>query len=242
MDGPYRLVSIGDALSQVLDEIPIELGYGVTDRVGNVNGGGALGNHGFEHATEKVRVRTVPVLRRKLDVTTQVAGKPHRQPRLLQHLLPAHAQFLLHVQFAGGDEGVNARRGRTLQRLGGAANVTIIGAGKGTHRAVLDDVRNGFHGFEVAVAGSRKAGLDHIHPKPFQLPCDAQLFLPGHGRARRLFAVTQGGVEDEELVGHESSPGQGCKWVVAGTWTGNANGPLREAGGPSIQGCCNECG
>jgi hypothetical protein len=58
------------------------------------------------------------------------------------------------------------------------------------------------HRLEVAVGAGREAGLDHIHPQALELARDAQLLVAGHRGARRLLAVAQGGVEDDELVGH----------------------------------------
>ena len=125
---PDRLVAVGDALAQVADEVAEQLGHRVADGVGDVDRGRTFVDHGLEHAAQEVGVGAVAVLGRELDVVAQVAREAHRQLRLLEHLLGRHAQLLLHVQRAGGDEGVDARARRALQRLGGARDVAVVGA------------------------------------------------------------------------------------------------------------------
>ena len=54
--------------------------------------------------------------------------------------------------------------------------------------------------------GGGKAGLDDIHPHLFELAGDPNLLFPGHRGAGALFAVAQGGVEND----------QGCFMVFSG--------------------------
>jgi hypothetical protein len=58
------------------------------------------------------------------------------------------------------------------------------------------------HALEVAVAAGGEAGLDHVHLQALELARDAQLLVARHAGAGRLLAVAQGGVEDDEFVGH----------------------------------------
>ena len=112
MHRPDRLVGVGNALAQVADELAVQLGDRVAHGVGDVDRGRAFGDHRLEHAAQEVGVGAVAVLGRELDVAAQVAREAHRQPGLLEHLVGRHAQLLLHVQRAGGDEGVDARARR----------------------------------------------------------------------------------------------------------------------------------
>ena len=62
------------------------------------------------------------------------------------------------------------------------------------------------HGFGVGFGGDRKARFDDVHAERVELP--RQLELLGHAQreARRLLAVAQGGVEDDDTVSsHEAS-------------------------------------
>jgi hypothetical protein len=125
---------------------------------------------------------------------------------LFEHLVGRHAQLLLHVQCAGRKEQVDARRGTTLQRLGGTRDVAVVGASQRAHGAVLDRVGDRLHAFEVAVRRGGKTGLDHVHLQSLELAGDPQLLVLGHRGAGRLLAVTQGGVENDQLVGHGLAP------------------------------------
>ena len=180
----------------------VQLGHGIADRIGNIDGGGTLGNHGLADSHQEVHVAAVAVFGAEFDIGHQVARKSHRAARLLQYFFRAHAQLHFHVQRAGGNEGVDARPFAALQRIGGAADVAIVGACQRTDGGVLDGVGNGLDALEIAVGAGGKAGLDHVHAQAFQLARNADLLVTGHGRAGRLLAITQGGIENDELVGH----------------------------------------
>ncbi|MNS97555.1 hypothetical protein D3C72_1318920 [compost metagenome] len=206
MHRPDRLVAVGNALAQHLDEVAVQLRNGVADGVGHVDGGGALVDHGLEHAAQEVGVAAVAVFGAELDVGDLVAREAHGQLGLLMHLVGRHAQLLLHVQRRGRDEGVDAPTRRALQGLGRARDVAVVGTRQAAHRRVLDRVGDGLHGLEVAVRTGRKAGFDDVDPEPLQQLGDAQFFVARHRGAGRLFAVAQSGVENNELVGHRGSP------------------------------------
>src|SRR5262249_46424765 len=56
------------------------------------------------------------------------------------------------------------------------------------------------HRGEVALRGDRKAGLDNVDAHLVEELGDLELLLMGHGGARALLAVAQGGIEDEDAV------------------------------------------
>jgi hypothetical protein len=87
-------------------------------------------------------------------------------------------------------------------RASAAREMSRSFARQGTNGGLLDVVGNGLDRFKVAIAGGSKARFDHVHAQALELPGDAQLFVARHGGSRRLFAIAQGGVEDDELVGH----------------------------------------
>jgi hypothetical protein len=100
---------------------------------------------------------------------------------------------------------VDARRGRTLQRLGGALDVGGQGARQAAHAAVADGLGDALHRREIPGAGGRETGFDHVHAQFFQRLGDAQFLFAGHGGARALLAVAQCGVENDQVlfgVGH----------------------------------------
>ena len=73
-------------------------------------------------------------------------------------------------------------------------------ASEPTHDGVLHLFRDGVDRLEIAVRSNRKSGLDDIHAHFVQKRGDLDFFLMRHGRAGRLFAVAQCGVENPYTV------------------------------------------
>ncbi len=163
-------------------------------------------DHLLEDAAEEIHLRAPGILRRELHVVAVAARQLDRLDRLLDHLLGLHAQLALHVDRRGGDEGVDAALGRVLQGIAGAADIAVVGARQAADDAVPDRVGDRLDRLEVAVAGGREAGLDHIHAQALQLPGDAHLFVARHGRPGALLAVSEGGVKYDQTVFHGRSP------------------------------------
>ena len=109
-------------------------------------------------------------------------------------------QLVLHVHRRGGDEGVNALLLGGLYRLGAAVDVL-----EGSTREPADDrvsaaLGNLAHGGEVAFRGDGKARLDDVDAHLIEQLGDFELLFMGHGGARALLAVAQGGIEDDDAV------------------------------------------
>ena len=94
---------------------------------------------------------------------------------------------MFEVEIGGGDEGVDPRFGRRLDRLPHLVDVAWMGAGEtgdgGTvFGADLDcDLA---HRLEIIRAGRRESGFDDIDPEASELPCDLELFAAGEAGAR----------------------------------------------------------
>jgi hypothetical protein len=56
------------------------------------------------------------------------------------------------------------------------------------------------HGLEIALAGDREAGFDHVDAHVFEQFGDFDLFFERHRGAGALLAVAQGRVEDDDPV------------------------------------------
>ena len=203
---PNGFVAVGDALAQSANEFAIQLRNGIAHRVRHIDGGGAFLDDGFDHTAQKVHIAAVAIFRAEFNVIEQVAGKTHRLTGLLKHLVGRHAQLFLHVQGRGGNEGMDAAPFRTFEGLGRSRNISVVGSGQRTHGGVFDRIGNRVHRIKIAVGAGRKTGLDHIHLEALQLTGDAQLFVFGHRGPRGLLAVAQGGVKNDQLVAHVTSP------------------------------------
>jgi hypothetical protein len=57
----------------------------------------------------------------------------------------------------------------------------------------------GLHRVEIAVAGGREAGFDHVHAHALELARDAELLFFRHCRARALLAVAHGGIKYDQF-------------------------------------------
>ena len=142
----------------------------------------------------------------------------HRAVHLGEHLLAAHAQLVLEVDVAGGDEGVDARIGGPFQGLSAALDVGRAGAGQAADLEPADLAGDGAHGLEVALAGDGEARLQDVHAQALELAGQRQLLGQVHAAAGRLLAVAQGGVEDADgLAAHGVAPGVGSGSGPAGS-------------------------
>ena len=70
-----------------------------------------------------------------------------------------------------------------------------------------DFAGDALHGLEIALRGDGEAGLDDVDAEAFQLVGDGQLLIGVHAAARRLLAIAQGGVKDQDLFGWGSYVG-----------------------------------
>ena len=120
----------------------------------------------------------------------------HGRDAALHRLFARHFQFVLQMAVGDAQSGMDAGANRVLERLARRVDVFADGARQAADRAVLDQAADGLHRLEIAGRGDGKTRLDHIHAKPFQLPRNLDLLLHVEGRARRLLAVAQGGIEN----------------------------------------------
>ena len=200
MHGKNRLVGIRHALDQRAHEVGVFLRHRVADGIGNVDRGGAGLDHGLDDPAEKIHFAAGAVFRRPFDIVDMVAGAGDVGDRELDHLLRRHVQFDAHVQRRGRDHGVDAAASAELHRFGAAVDVLGMRARQAGDDGILGAAGDLADRLEIAFRGDRETGLDDIDAHVVEHLGDLDLFLKGHGRARALFAVTQGGVEYDYAV------------------------------------------
>ena len=85
---------------------------------------------------------------------------------------------------------------------GGSGGVDVLfrTAGESADDRTADFRGDGLDGFEIAGTADRKAGLDDIHIHAGQLAGDLHFFAQVHAGAGALFAVAQGGIENDDFV------------------------------------------
>ena len=89
-----------------------------------------------------------------------------------------------------------------LHRLPRPVDVGEPGAGEARDGRALHRLGDRLDRLEVALARDREAGLDHVDAESRQLLRDLELLADVEGDPGRLLAVTQGGVEDLDVLAH----------------------------------------
>ena len=107
MNRQHRIADIGNMAINSRDQLTKLRGCGVTDRIGNVDGGGASSNRSLDDFVEKFWVAASCVFAGELDVIDQGMGIRHHVWNDGQHLLTAFAQFVFEVNIAGCDESMD---------------------------------------------------------------------------------------------------------------------------------------
>ena len=97
---------------------------------------------------------------------------------------------------AGADKGVDAPLRRRRHRARRRLDVGFVEAREGADARAFDLLGDPLHGGRVAGRCGGETGFDNVDVQIAERPGDHELGLHGHGKARRLFAVAQGGVEN----------------------------------------------
>ena len=198
--GDDDLVHAGDAGQQHGDEGVVFLGRRIADGIGNVDRGGTGLDRGFAHPAQVIVLGAGGVHGRPFDVIGGVAGPRDGGDDTFEHLLLREVELVLAMQRRGADEGVDAAAPGVADRIGGAVDVAEVGTRQATHDGGLAELGDLADGFEVAIGRDGKAGFDDIDAHLVEDFGNLDFFLKGHGRAGALFAVAQGGVENDDTV------------------------------------------
>ncbi len=92
---------------------------------------------------------------------------------------------------------------RFLGGLDGAGcefDVLPAGAGQGGDPGTANCPSDVGDGVEVALRGDGESGFKNVDAEVCQAVGERELLIPGHGAARRLLSVTEGGVEEVETI------------------------------------------
>ena len=85
----------------------------------------------------------------------------------------------------------------------GAQRASAATTGRSTRQ------RHPLHRLGVGLGRDREAGLDDVDAQRLELPGQADLLLDPHREPGSLLAVAQGGVENDQPVGHRSGQSVG---------------------------------
>ena len=181
------LSEFGIVLAQVEQELAVELGDGVADRVRNVDRGRAFGDHRLKHPVEEIGLGAVAVLGGNSTSPATVAGEAHREllcsntcSRVMRSFFSmCRSLVAMKVWMRARRRPSGASAAREMSR-------SLARASEHTIESLMGGDR--LHGLEIAIARGCEAGLDHIDPQPLELPRDASfssLVIEAPGDARR---------------------------------------------------------
>lgn len=176
------------------------VGHRVADRIGQVDGGGTGLDGRLDAALEKFHRRAGRVHCRPFDIVDQVARLRHGARDDLDDLVFGLLHLVRQMDWRRGNEGVDTPLAGMAHRFTGPVDICGDGAGKARHGGALDLLGHGHHGLEIAIGGDREPGLDNVDAHIVKRFGNLELFIQCHGGARRLFAVAQRGVEDEDAI------------------------------------------
>ena len=160
----------------------------------------------------ELRIAAAGVFAGKFHVVHQRAGVGHHLGGDRQHLGAALAQLVLEMDVAGGNKGMDAPLSSGRHRISAGLDVASSGPSQAAnHRPFCraNGFGNALHGIEIASACKGEAGFNDVDAKAGQLLGDRQLLLQVQAGARRLLAIAQGGVEDQDaagIAGHRGAP------------------------------------
>src|SRR5256886_16182820 len=145
---------------------------------------------------------------------------PYGLDRRPQHLGPGLPELVLQVDVGGRDERVDPRLPRVLHRLPAAVDVRQPHAREpADRRRVLeraDLLGDLTRRLEVLVRRDREARLDDVHLEASQLSRHLELLHRVHREPRRLLAVPQRRVENDDAI-HVTPLTHGCSFTACST-------------------------
>ncbi len=105
---------------------------------------------------------------------------------------------MLQMDVGGRHERVDARALGVFDGLPARADIALGAAGQAADDGALHLAGDRLHGGEISGAAGREAGFDHVYAQAHQLMGDLQLLRRVQAAARRLLAVAQSGVEEDD--------------------------------------------
>jgi hypothetical protein len=197
MGAEHRPVGVRDAASNLEEELPDVFRRRVSDRVGQVDRGGSVGDRRFDHAAEEVPIAAGGVLRRKLHIVGELPRALHAVDDLLEARLAGDAQLLFDVQIGSGEKGMNPFSFGRLERPRRLLDVALAAPGeRGNHRT--PHLARHLPGcLRIGGRRNRETSLDDIDAECIERPRQVQLRRHVHRKSGSLLAVAQSRVEHD---------------------------------------------
>jgi hypothetical protein len=197
VDAHDHLVDVGNAIHEIPNPLAVLPRNRISHRVGDINRRGPRLDGCLHHQAKEVLIGPAGILTGKLDVVRIPSGPLHGPDGGLKYLLPAHLQFMPHVNIGRGNEGVDPRALRVLERFPCPIDVLLSGPAESRNGNPIPDIlRNHLDGLKIIRRCDWETCLDNIDPKPGELSSELQLLTGIHAVSRRLLSIAQCGIKD----------------------------------------------
>ncbi|OQB36254.1 MAG: hypothetical protein BWY06_02870 [Candidatus Latescibacteria bacterium ADurb.Bin168] len=190
-----HLPAARDVRDEVRDHPPVLFRHHVADGIRDVQRCRAGFDGCGKHLHQERPLAAPGIFRGKLHVVAEGLRQPHRLAGKCKHFRGRLFELALHVNRAGGDEGVNSLLLRRLHCPGRRFNIQRHRTCQRGDCGAVHFFGDPFHRFELRRAADGEPRLDDVYPQPLELMGDVDLFLNTQRRARRLLAIPQRGVE-----------------------------------------------
>mmetsp|Transcript_38456 Transcript_38456/g.80911 ORF Transcript_38456/g.80911 Transcript_38456/m.80911 type:complete len:317 (-) Transcript_38456:570-1520(-) len=167
-----NVLRTGDVLAKFLDQFAEFPGHVPSGSIGNVQGRGPGLNDLAQNSIEEFWIGSSRILGTEFDViASESLGEGHGPDGNLDNLIGSFVELAPHVNFARGNEGVDARSCGTLHRVPRALDVLLVCAAEAGNDGdvpvvedfVSDHVGDLFYAGEIVGGGDGEAGLDDVH-------------------------------------------------------------------------------
>ncbi len=198
-----HLVDAADGILQVADGGGVLLRHGVANRVRDVDRGRSRLDGSLHDFRQEVELRSGRVFGREFNVFAVFLRPVDALDGPAQDFLLGHLQLEFAVNRARGQEDVDARPGGAVQGFPGAVDVVPIAPSQPADHRPFNLPGDRLHGLEVPGRCDGETRLDDINAEFTEGTSHLELLGEVHARSRRLLAVAQRGVEDDQaVVGH----------------------------------------
>ncbi len=187
-------------LDDVRDELPVVGRHREADGVGDVQRGRAVVDRDLADLAHEVGIAAVAVFGRELHVVGVRLGSRDGGGRFRPYLVGRHLQLLLHVDLRRRDEHMDAGLLGVVDRFPRPVDVLEAGPRERADGRAVHGLRDRLDGLEVALRRDREPRLDDVDAEARELVRDLELLGDVERDARGLLAVTQGRVEDQDVV------------------------------------------
>ncbi len=169
---------------------------GIANRVRQIDDRGARFNRGKNDFAKEVDIRAAGVFGGELHFLAMRLAETNHLDDAVEGFLARGAQLVFQVQIRGGEKKMQAGLRGGFESFERGIDIGLYRSGEGRYTAALDFRRYSARRIQIAWRSDGETGLDDVGTEFLDLVREPELFLAIHGKARRLFAIAQRGIEN----------------------------------------------